>query len=195
MAKIESMDELFLSEIRDLYDAEKQLTKALPKMAKAAESEELTAAFQEHLQQTQGQVERLQQVFDALGQKSGGKKCAAMEGLIEEGEEIIKEGEESPVRDAGLIAAAQKVEHYEISGYGSARTHARMLGHDEAERLLQETLDEEKEADEKLNEIAEGMVNPEAAGTSETGASSARSRSTTTHSRTRTTGGSTSRSA
>jgi ferritin-like metal-binding protein YciE len=156
------MDELLIDELRDLYDAEKQLTKALPKMAKASSSEELRSAFEEHLQQTEGHVERLEQIFEQLGHKASGKKCAAMSGLIKEGEEVVSDTDDDSVRDAGLIAAAQKVEHYEISGYGSVRTHAQMLGHSQAVRLLQETLDEEKEADQKLNTLAEGMVNEEA---------------------------------
>jgi len=190
------MDDLLLEELRDLYDAEKQLTKALPKMAKAATSEELRAAFEEHLQQTEGQVERLEQIFEQLGEKATGKKCAAMSGLIKEGEEVASETDDDSVRDAGLIAAAQKVEHYEISGYGSVRTHAQLLGHDQAVRLLQETLDEEKETDEKLNDLAESMINEEAmqAGREETTskgsmkAGGSHSATSGTHSTTHTTG-------
>jgi ferritin-like metal-binding protein YciE len=156
------MDELLMEELRDLYDAEKQLTKALPKMAKAASSEELRAAFEQHLEQTEGHVERLEQIFEQLGHKASGKKCAAMSGLIKEGEEMASDTDEDSVRDAGLIAAAQKVEHYEISGYGSVRTHAQMLGHDMAVRLLEETLEEEKQTDQKLNSLAEGMINEQA---------------------------------
>jgi len=163
MANIGTLDELFVDELRDLYDAEKQLTKALPKMAKAASSEELRAAFEEHLEQTEGQVQRLEQIFEALGQKATGKKCAAMAGLVKEGEELADDAQ-AAVRDAGLIAAAQKVEHYEIAGYGSARTHAQLLGNDEAVQLLEETLEEEKETDQKLTELAESSVNEEAAG-------------------------------
>lgn len=162
MAKTTTMDELLVDELRDLYDAEKQLTKALPKMAKASSSEQLRSAFEEHLQQTEGHVERLEQIFEQLGHKATGKKCAAMSGLIKEGEEVASETADDSVRDAGLIAAAQKVEHYEISGYGSVRTHAQMLGHDQAVRLLQETLDEEKQTDQKLNTLAEGMINQQA---------------------------------
>jgi len=161
MPKSATLDDLFLAEIKDLYDAEKQLTRALPKMAKASISEELRAAFQEHLEVTKAQVERLEQVFESLGKKPQGKKCAAMAGLVEEGNEIAAETEDNPVRDAGLIAAAQKVEHYEIASYGSARTHASILGNEEAVRLLQETLDEEKETDEKLTELAQS-INTEA---------------------------------
>jgi ferritin-like metal-binding protein YciE len=163
MAKTTTMDDLLLDELKDLYDAEKQLTKALPKMAKASTSEELRAAFEEHLQQTQGHVERLEEVFEQLGQKSSGKKCAAMSGLIKEGEDVASDTDDNSVRDAGLIAAAQKVEHYEISGYGSVRAHARMLGHEQAVRLLGETLDEEKQTDQRLNSLAESMINEQAA--------------------------------
>ena len=162
MPKVSTLDELFVDEIRDLYDAEKQLTKALPQMAKAAVSENLRQAFEDHLAQTQGHVERLEEIFDSLGQKPTGKKCQAMVGLIKEGGETAGNTAETAIRDAGLIAAAQKVEHYEISGYGSARAHAELLGKAQAARLLQETLDEEKEADAKLNELADGTINDEA---------------------------------
>jgi len=162
MTKSMTMDQLFLDEVRDLYDAEKQLTKALPKMAKAASSEALRTVFEAHLGQTQEHVTRLEQIFDSLGEKGAGKKCAAMQGLIKEGDQLVSEMHQGALRDAGLIAAAQKVEHYEISGYGSARTHAQMLGHSEAVSLLDETLGEEKEADRKLNDLAEGTINDEA---------------------------------
>jgi len=177
MAKVTNMEALFLDEIQDLYDAEKQLTKALPKMAKAANSEELRQAFEDHLEQTKGHVERLEQVFEALGEKARGKKCAAMAGLVKEGEDIVDSTEETAVRDAGLIAGAQKVEHYEIAGYGSARTHAQRLGHSKIANLLEKTLSEEKQADQILNEIAETMVNEEAAETSQGSASSGKTRS------------------
>src|SRR5215472_1724249 len=154
-----TMQELFLDELRDLYDAEKQLTKALPEMADAASTEELRSAFEDHLEQTRGHVQRLEQIFEELGEKSSGKKCAAMAGLIKEGNEVVDESDESVVRDAGLIAAAQKAEHYEMSGYGSARTHAQLLGNKRAATLLKETLDEEKAADAKLNEIAMTLIN------------------------------------
>lgn len=163
MSKVTTMEELFLEEIRDLYDAEKQLTKALPKMARAASSEELRDAFEEHLGETENQVSRLERIFALVGEDAKGKKCAAMAGLIKEGDEIVSDSEQTPVRDAGLIAAAQKVEHYEISGYGSARTHAELLGNGEAARLLQETLHEEKAADEKLTRLAKGSINFDAA--------------------------------
>jgi len=162
MSKVTTMEELFIEELRDLYDAENQLTKALPKMSKAAASDELRDAFDEHLGETENQVERLKRIFELVGEKPTGKKCAAMTGLIREGDEMVSESEETAVRDAGLIAAAQKVEHYEISGYGSARTHAELLGNTEAARLLEETLREEKNADDKLNRLAEGMINLEA---------------------------------
>jgi len=167
MAKVTTMDELFLDELRDLYDAEKQLTKALPKMVEWSTAEELREAFQSHLEETQGQVERLEQIFESLDEKGTGKKCAAMAGLVKEAEELASEVDESSVLDAGLIAAAQKVEHYEMSGYGSARTHAQLLGHTEAVSLLEQTLKEEKAADRKLNDIAASMINEEAAGTAE----------------------------
>jgi ferritin-like metal-binding protein YciE len=187
MAKVESMEALFLDELRDLYDAEKQLTKALPKMAKFSSNEELRSAFEEHLAQTEGHVQRLEQIFEELGEKASGKKCAAMAGLVKEGEEMASDTDESSVRDAGLIMAAQKVEHYEISGYGSARTHAEMLGNDAAVRLLEQTLQEEKETDEKLTEIAESMINVQAA--EESGeAVPSRSRSSASRSKTRTAG-------
>lgn len=161
---LETMNDLFLDEIRDLYDAEKQLTKALPKMAKAAATPELKAAFENHLQQTQGHVDRLEEIFETLGEKGTGKKCAAMAGLIKEGEAIVGETDEGSLRDAGIIVAAQKVEHYEMSGYGSARTHAVILGHREIASRLEETLREEKAADRKLNDIALTLVNVEAVG-------------------------------
>jgi len=162
MAKVTTMEDLFLDEIRDLYDAEKQLTKALPKMAKAASSQELKKALEDHLRETQNQVERLEQVFDMLEQKATGKKCAAMAGLVKEGQEMVASTSDAVVRDAGIIAAAQKVEHYEISGYGSARTFAQLLRHEDVATLLEETLNEEKMADRKLNDIAESQVNEEA---------------------------------
>ncbi len=162
MQKTTTMDQLFLDEIRDLYDAEKQLTKALPKMAKAACSDDLRMAFEGHLEETQGHaVKRLEEIFDALGEKGAGKKCTAMQGLIKEGEELMAM-DQSALRDAALIAAAQKVEHYEISGYGSARTHAHLVGNSEAVSLLDETLNEEKEANRKLNDLAETTINNDA---------------------------------
>jgi len=162
MAKITTMEELFLDEIRDLYDAEKQLTKALPEMAKASSSDELRDVFEEDLEQTQAQIRRLERIFEALGEKPTGKKCAAMTGLIKESNEMISATGDTAIRDAGLITAAQKVEHYEMSGYGSARTHAEILGDGGAVRLLEETLFEEKEANERLTELARYTINDEA---------------------------------
>jgi ferritin-like metal-binding protein YciE len=161
MPKTTTMEQLFVDEIRDLYDAEKQLTKALPKMAKAASSDDLRMAFEGHLEETQQHVSRLEEIFESLGETGTGKKCTAMQGLIKEGDELM-EMDQNALRDAALIAAAQKVEHYEISGYGSARTHAHLLGNSEAVSLLDETLTEEKEADRKLNDLAENTINSEA---------------------------------
>jgi len=160
--KMDTLQKLYTDELRDLYNAENQLVKALPKMAKAASSEELKDAFEKHLEQTKGHVERLEQVFEGLGEKPKGKTCRAMKGLIEEGSEILKEDGEDSVIDAGIIVAAQKVEHYEIAGYGSVRTFAHLLGQNKAAELLQTTLDEESETNELLNRLAESIVNPEA---------------------------------
>lgn len=151
-----SLNTLLLHELRDLYSAETQLVEALPKMAQAASHEDLKAAFNEHLEETRGQVERLRRIFDHLGEGPEGAHCNAMEGLIEEGEEIIQESGEAHVKDAALIAAAQRVEHYEMAGYGAAQTYAKELGHRNAASLLSETLSEEKEADKKLNKLATG---------------------------------------
>lgn len=160
--KLESMAQLFSDEIADLQSAEKQLIKALPKMAKAASSEELRNCFEEHLAETRGQAERLEQISGMLEQRPKAKSCKAMAGLIEEGGEILKASGDEAVIDAALIAAAQRVEHYEIAGYGCARTYAEMLGLGKAARLLQASLDEEKAADKKLNEIALNSINREA---------------------------------
>jgi ferritin-like metal-binding protein YciE len=154
---IETLEELFVEEIRDLYDAEKQIVKALPKLAKAASSEELKTAFEEHLEQTKQQVQRLEQVFELMDEKAKGKPCKGMKGLIEEGNEIAAEEAMEQFTDLGLIAAAQKVEHYEISAYGTARTMAEQIGNQEAAQLLEETLKEEEAADEKLTEIAKSI--------------------------------------
>ena len=173
--KLDTLQKLYTDELRDLYNAENQLVKALPKMAKAASSEDLKDAFEKHLEQTKGHVKRLEQVFEALGEKPKGKTCRAMKGLIEEGSEILKEEGEESILDAGIIVAAQKVEHYEIAGYGSVRTFAHLLGQNKAAELLQTTLDEESETNELLNRLAEGIVNPEAMLESElAGASSGR---------------------
>jgi ferritin-like metal-binding protein YciE len=160
---MKGLQDLFANEIKDLYSAETQLVKALPKMAKAASSSELQEAFKEHLEQTKGHVERLEQICEELDLSPKGKKCKGMEGLIEEGSEIISEDGDEATRDAALIAAAQRVEHYEIAGYGAARTFANHLGHQEAASLLQQTLDEEAETDKKLTQLAESAINQEAA--------------------------------
>jgi ferritin-like metal-binding protein YciE len=156
-----SLQELYVEQLRDLYSAENQLVKALPKMAKAAQSEALRKGFEQHLAQTKGHVDRLEQIFSAMDESPKGRKCAGMEGLVEEGEEVIREQSGSDALDSGLIASAQRVEHYEIAGYGTVRTFAELLGDDEAVNLLQQTLDEEKETDEKLTELAK-QVNVQA---------------------------------
>jgi ferritin-like metal-binding protein YciE len=158
-----TLRDLYLNELRDLYSAETQLLKALPKMAEAASSSQLKEAFTAHLEETKGHVSRLEQIFDALGEKPSGETCKAMEGLIAEGGNYVKAGGDRDVRDAGLIGAAQRVEHYEISGYGTTRTLALRLGESQAADKLQATLDEEAAADRKLTAIAEGEVNVEAA--------------------------------
>jgi ferritin-like metal-binding protein YciE len=160
--KMESLRDLFVDELKDLYSAETQIIKALPKMAKAASSNELRTAFEEHLEQTKVHVERLDQIFDSLEESPKGKKCKGMEGLIEEGKELLEEEAEPDVLDAGLISAAQRVEHYEMAGYGCVRTYAKLLGEDTAVELLQQTLDEEGDTDKKLTAIAE-TINLEAA--------------------------------
>ena len=160
--KLKSLEDLLVDELKDLYSAENQLVKALPKMAKAASSPELRQGFTEHLEQTRGHVERLVQICEHLGVTPKGKKCVAMEGLIEEGKELIEEDADPSVLDAGLIAAAQKVEHYEIASYGTVRTWAEQLGLQEAVRLLEATLQEEKATDEKLTGLAKKSVNREA---------------------------------
>ncbi len=156
--KIESLEELFLEELKDLYHAEKQLVKALPKMAKAATSEELRTAFTDHLEQTKNHVLRLEQVFETVDEKAKAKVCKGMQGLIEEGQETIAEVALEQLADLGLIAAAQKVEHYEISGYGTMRTFAQILGNQEAVRLLSETLKEEEAADKLLSGISQSLL-------------------------------------
>lgn len=155
--------ELFIDELKDIYWAEKALTKALPKMAKNASDEGLKSALTEHLEVTQNQIMRLEQVFEALGEKAQAKKCEAMDGLIKESEEIMKGTKAGMVRDAGIISAGQKVEHYEIATYGTLASFARTLGEDEAVSLLEETLAEEKEADQNLSDIAESSINVGAA--------------------------------
>jgi len=156
--KIESLDDLFVEELKDLYHAEKQLVRALPKMAKAATSPELKKAFTDHLEQTKNQVTRLEQGFDAVESKAKAKVCKGMQGLIEEGQETMEEDAAEPLSDLGLIAAAQKVEHYEISAYGTLRTFAQNLGNQEAADLLEETLKEEEETDKLLTSISEQLL-------------------------------------
>jgi len=152
---------LYIDELKDLYSAENQLVKALPKMAKAASSDELREGFEKHLEQTKGHVQRLEKIFEALGENPKGKKCKGMEGLIEEGSEAMQEDYEGSVLDAALIGAAQRVEHYEIAGYGTVRSMAETLAEDDHVSLLEETLQEEKETDEKLTELA-SQINTEA---------------------------------
>jgi ferritin-like metal-binding protein YciE len=150
-----------VQELKDLYDAENQITKALPKMMKEASSDDLRSALEEHLEVTKEQARRIEQIFENMGERLKAEKCKGMEGVIKEGNELLKEAEDDDVRDAGIIASAQKVEHYEIASYGTVRTYAELLGEDEAARLLQQTLEEEKEADQKLNGLA-GEINVEA---------------------------------
>jgi ferritin-like metal-binding protein YciE len=150
----QALKELYVDELKDIYNAENQLVKALPKMAKAATSDELRTGFEEHLEQTRGHVERLERIFKALGEKPSGKKCKGMEGLVAEGQEMMHEDFEDDLMDAALISVAQRVEHYEIAAYGTVRTYAELLGEDEAVTLLEQTLEEEKETDQKLSELA-----------------------------------------
>lgn len=160
--KLKSLDDLFLHEVKDIYSAEKQLVQALPKMAKTASAPQLKRAFEEHLQQTMQHVQRLEDIFTKLDEKPGRMKCKGMEGLIEEGEELIKEDADPSVKDAALIGAAQRVEHYEIAAYGTARTFAQQLNYNDIADLLQQTLDEESETDEKLTALAENGINLQA---------------------------------
>jgi ferritin-like metal-binding protein YciE len=157
--KMKTLHDLYVDELKDLYSAENQLVQALPKMVKAASSPDLQKAFQNHLEQTKGHVRRIEEIFSEIDGSPKGKKCVGMEGLIEEGKELLSEDVQEEVLDAGLIGAAQRVEHYEIAGYGSARSHAEHLGYSKAAKLLQQTLEEEKQADEKLTQIAEMQVN------------------------------------
>jgi ferritin-like metal-binding protein YciE len=157
-----TLTELYVEELKDLYSAERQILTALPKMIKAATHEELQDAFEMHRQQTEVHVQRLERILDELGETPRGKKCHGMEGVLEEGSELIQQDPEAAILDAGLIAAAQHVEHYEMAGYGSVRAWARKLGYDEQAELLQETLNEEKETDQSLTQLAEQIVNPDA---------------------------------
>jgi ferritin-like metal-binding protein YciE len=159
--KEDSLKELFIKELKDLYSAETQLVKALPKMAKAATNSDLKAGFEEHLKQTEGHVGRLEKIMKSLDESPKGKKCKGMEGLIKEGAELIEEDPGDEELDAGLISAAQRVEHYEMAGYGCVATYAKLLGEDQAETLLRQTLDEEKETDKKLTQLAQ-HINVEA---------------------------------
>ena len=161
--EMESLQELFVDELRDLYSAENQLLKAMPRMAKKAKHPELRKAIETHMQETQGQVERLNQVFEMLEVKSKGKKCLAMEGLLNEAKEHMQEKMAPDVMDAALIGMSQKIEHYEIAGYGTARTYAKLLGNKDVTRLLQQTLDEEGKTDKLLSKLAESSINVEAA--------------------------------
>ena len=163
MAEAGTLHDAFMDELRDLYDAEKQLIKALPKLAKASTNDELRTAFESHLEETRGQVERLEEVFGSLDEKVRGKHCDGIAGIIEEGKSIMEEDFDEATMDACLIAAGQRAEHYEMAAYGTLVAWARAMGHDEAADLLQQTLDEEKAADEKLSSLAEGGVNQEAA--------------------------------
>jgi ferritin-like metal-binding protein YciE len=155
------LNALFLDTLKDIYYAEKQIYKSLPKMAKAAASEQLRAAFEKHHDETEGQIERLEQVFELIGKPARGKKCDAIEGILDEGKEIMEEYEDEPALDAGLLAAAQAVEHYEISRYGTLKAWANKLGLKDAAKLLDQTLAEEKKTDETLTKIAETAVNAE----------------------------------
>ena len=160
--EMESLRDLYIDELKDVYNAEKQLVRALPKMAKSASHEELRSAFEDHLSVTEEQVRRLETIFGDLGKPARGKKCLGMEGLLAEGQEMMEEDMEPEVLDAALISAAQRVEHYEIAAYGTLRTYARQLGYDNHAQLLQQSLDEEGEADKLLSQIAESTVNIDA---------------------------------
>lgn len=159
---VSTLEDALIEELKDILHAEKQLLRALPKMAKQAQNEKLRKAFEDHKKETEGQVDRLEQVFEMLDRAPRAKKCEAMEGLIEEGKELMEEDAEPEVMDAMLIAAAQKVEHYEIASYGTVRAWAQQLGHDKIAKLLQQTLDEEAATDEKLTKLAEQVVNQQA---------------------------------
>ena len=161
MSSVDSIEKLFVEELRDLYSAENQITKALPKMTNAATSKELKQAFENHLRETEGQIERLEQICRILGTSPKGKTCEGMKGVIDEGNSMLKDAEQGSVRDAALISAAQRVEHYEMAAYGTVRTYAQQLGQSQCAKLLEETLEEEKAADHKLTSIA-GKVNVQA---------------------------------
>jgi len=154
---VDTIEKLFVDELKDLYSAENQITKALPKLAKASTSEDLRTAFESHLGETEEQIKRLEEIFTMLDVSPKGKTCVAMKGLLEEGSEVLEDTQEGAVRDAAMISAAQRVEHYEMAGYGSVRTYAELLGQDEIVALLSETLEEEKSADSKLTEISKSI--------------------------------------
>jgi ferritin-like metal-binding protein YciE len=162
--KLNSLQDLYLTELKDLYDAESRIVKALPKMVEAAQSPDLRRAFEEHLEQTRGHVDRLEQIFQELNEAPKGEKCKGIVGILDEGEEMMDAGEDAPpaVNDAALISAAQRVEHYEIAAYGTLRTYARRLGHEDHARLLNQTLQEEGAADKKLTSLAESSINEQA---------------------------------
>ncbi len=157
--ELETLKDLYIHELKDLYSSENQIIKALPKMAKAANNAQLGKGFKEHLEQTKGHAARLEQILKCHGESTRGPKCKGMEGVIKEGDEMIKEDAEDEVRDAGLIAAAQRVEHYEMAGYGCARTYAELLGDKQGAKLLQKTLDEEVATDQKLSKLAKATIN------------------------------------
>ena len=161
--ELNTLKDLYVHELKDLFSAEQQLVKALPKMAKAAANKELAAGFQQHLQQTKEHAQRLQQILSNHEQTIRGPKCKGMEGIVAEGAEMIEEEADEEVKDAGLIAAAQRVEHYEIAGYGTAQTYAELLGDKEGQKLLQTTLEEEKQTDQKLSKLATSVINVAAA--------------------------------
>lgn len=162
--ELETLQDLYIHELKDLYSAEKQLLRALPKMAKAAKNEQLKAGFQQHLEETKEQAARLERLLEAHDESTRGPKCKGMEGLVAEGDDMISEADDDEVRDAGLISAAQRVEHYEIAGYGCARTYAQLLGHKEDAKVLQTTLDEEGATDKKLTALAKSTINIAAVG-------------------------------
>jgi ferritin-like metal-binding protein YciE len=166
--ELQDLKDLYIEELKDIYSAETQITKALPKMIKATSSEELKAGFTEHLEQTKTQIERLKTIFEALGEKPTGKVCHGMEGVLSEGSEMIEEDAAPDVKDAGLISAAQRVEHYEMAGYGSVIAYAKQLGETEAVNLLKETLSEEELTDKKLTKLATSVINVKAANTVKT---------------------------
>ncbi len=164
LMEIQTLSELYVTELKDLYSAEKQIIRALPKMVKAASNDQLKAGFQQHLEETKEQAARLEKLLKSHEETTRGPKCKGMEGVLKEGEEMIEEAEEGEVRDAGLIAAAQRVEHYEIAGYGCARTYAELLNDTDGAKLLKQTLDEEAATDKKLTKLAKSTINLAAAG-------------------------------